>query len=285
MPARSLSSSVFAWPDASVVHEALRRWARQVASTRPEVRRIGFFGSYARGDWSVGSDLDVVIVVDAAEKPFERRAVDWDVTDLPVPADVIVYTTEEWRSLDPSSRFARTVREETVWVYEAGGAEINRDLLAAAGQYADLLDAALGNDLVSVVLFGSVARGEASAHSDVDLLVVCEDLPAGRFARLRRLEDVDGRFEPALERLRARGIDTRICPVMKTRPEAERIVPLYLDLVEDARLLRDRGGFFAGVLERLRASLARLGAERRMLGRTRYWVLKAGFAPGEVVEL
>src|SRR3546814_7602136 len=53
-----------------------------------------------------------------------------------------------------------------------------------------------------------------------------------------------------LLRLRAHGIRTRLARIVKTRDEAARIVPLYLDLVEDAQLLYDRDGFFAGVLVR-----------------------------------
>ncbi|MGH7392941.1 MAG: nucleotidyltransferase domain-containing protein [Candidatus Rokuibacteriota bacterium] len=165
------------------------------------------------------------------------------------------------------------------------GSAVNETLAAAAARYAELLRATLGDSLVSVALFGSVARGEAHADSDLDLLVVCETLPAGRFARLRVLEPAERAFQHDLDRLDGQGVRTRLSLVVKTRDEAQRVVPLYLDLVEDARLLHDRGGFFAGVLERLRASLARHGAERRRLGRVRYWVLKRDFRPGEVVEL
>jgi len=83
----------------------------------------------------------------------------------------------------------------------------------------------------------------------------------------------------------ADGIDTRVVPVVKTRQEAARVVPLYLDMVEDACLLVDRGGFFAAVLARLGARLAALGAERRRRGRVRYWILKRDFQPGESIEL
>ncbi|WP_211204587.1 nucleotidyltransferase domain-containing protein [Ammonifex degensii] len=85
---------------------------------RPEVVCIGYFGSYARGDWGVGSDLDLVIVVKESKFSFQRRGVEWDTTQLPVPADLLVYTEEEWKELLGSgSRFARVLREETVWVY------------------------------------------------------------------------------------------------------------------------------------------------------------------------
>ena len=39
------------------------------------------------------------------------------------------------------------------------------------------------------------------------------------------------------------------------------------------------------MLARLRPRLAALGAERHRLGRSRYWVLKPDFRPGESIEL
>lgn len=119
MPVRSLNSSVLVWPTRAEVDRAVRRWADDVATTRTEVRRIGYFGSYARGDWGVGSDLDVVIVVSDVGEPRDRRALSWDATALPVPADLVIYTDEEWRLLQASeSRFARMLRTEPVWVIE-----------------------------------------------------------------------------------------------------------------------------------------------------------------------
>lgn len=163
-------------------------------------------------------------------------------------------------------------------------AETNQALQAVAARYVDLLRGALGENLVSAVLFGSVARGEAGPDSDIDLLIVGEEFPPGRFARLRLLEEVDAKFEPELDRLRSQGLSPRLARLLKTRAEAARFVPLYLDLTEDARLFYDRDGFFQSVLTRLRASLKRLGAERRVRGQTRYWVLKRDFRPGEVID-
>ena len=164
-------------------------------------------------------------------------------------------------------------------------AEINQALQAVAARYVELLRGALGENLISAVLFGSVARGEAGPDSDIDLLIVGEEFPLGRFARLRLLEEVDAKFEPELARLRSQGLHPRLARLLKTRAEATRLVPLYLDLTEDARLLHDRDGFFQSVLTRLGASLKRLGAERKVRGQTRYWVLKPDFKPGEVIEL
>jgi len=117
MPVRSLTSSVLKWPDAKTVIAAVKRWAAQVARDRPDVLKIGYFGSFARGDWGVGSDLDLVIIVDKSGKPFELRATEWDTLELPVHTDVLVYTREEWQSLSQQRLFFQRLEGEAVWVY------------------------------------------------------------------------------------------------------------------------------------------------------------------------
>jgi predicted nucleotidyltransferase len=117
MPVRSLSSSVLKWPDAHSVDEVVRLWTQRALNRRDDVLRIGYFGSYARGDWGVGSDLDVTIILENSQQPFEKRSMAWDTLELPVPTDVLVYTQEEWQSLSPQRRFHQTLRRETVWVY------------------------------------------------------------------------------------------------------------------------------------------------------------------------
>jgi hypothetical protein len=99
------------------VVEGLERWAAVEAPHHPELLRLGYFGSYARGDWGVGSDLDLVAVVaEASEEPL-RRAVSWDLSPLPVPAELLVLTAGEWRELQArGTRFARTLAAETVWL-------------------------------------------------------------------------------------------------------------------------------------------------------------------------
>ncbi len=99
MPVRSLSSAVLKWPDVAAARAAAERWARHAAAADVGVVAAGYFGSVARGGFGVGSDLDLVLVVGASPDPFERRAARWDATGLPVPADLLVYTRDEWRGL------------------------------------------------------------------------------------------------------------------------------------------------------------------------------------------
>ena len=121
MPVRSLTSPVLAWPDRDSVDRSFRSWTKQAGNDRSDLLLAGYIGSYARGDWGVGSDLDVVLVIEASDLPFEKRGLEWDVSDLPVPTDLLVYTRSEWEALPRETRFARTLRDETVWVFAAPG--------------------------------------------------------------------------------------------------------------------------------------------------------------------
>ena len=117
MPVRSLTTSVLRWPDRSEVELGVRAWADQEIPRHRDLVRLGYFGSYARGDAGVGSDLDLVAVVESSPEPFERRALGWDLSSLPVPADLLVYTREEWERLkQQGSRFASTLQRETRWL-------------------------------------------------------------------------------------------------------------------------------------------------------------------------
>ena len=117
MPVRSLSSSVLKWPDKIRVAGAVADWAREQRHLHPELVRLGYFGSYARGDWGVGSDLDLIAIVTNSKASFEERSLGWNLEQLPVPADMLVYTQEEWHRLQQvGERFAATIQREATWL-------------------------------------------------------------------------------------------------------------------------------------------------------------------------
>jgi len=117
MPVRSLRSSVLKWPDRRAVEQALAAWSAREQPRHPGLVRLGWFGSYARGEEGVGSDLDLVAVVESSAEPFERRALAWDLSPLPVPAEILVYTRDEWQRLErENGRFARTLRRDARWL-------------------------------------------------------------------------------------------------------------------------------------------------------------------------
>jgi len=141
--------------------------------------------------------------------------------------------------------------------------------------------AGLGPHLVSLVLFGSVARGEAQQTSDIDVIVVAEAFPRSLVERRRPLLAL---WEEART---SRGLPYVEWNLVTKTPEEARVrSPLYLDVVEDGIVIFDRHGFFQAVLQGMRERMRALGSRRIHLpGGTWYWDLKPDFRFGEVVEL
>lgn len=91
MPVRSLNSPVLKWPSREAVVAAASAWAVELRARDPGVLKVAMFGSYARGDAGVGSDLDLAVVVrDGAGGRL------FDASRLPVPADVVVFEEASW---------------------------------------------------------------------------------------------------------------------------------------------------------------------------------------------
>jgi predicted nucleotidyltransferase len=139
-----------------------------------------------------------------------------------------------------------------------------------------------GARLVAVAVFGSVGRGTPRDGSDVDVLIVVRDLPRGRLARIDEFLPLERRLAPTLREAQVGAIPVCLSPVLKTPAEVEQGSPLFLDLVEDARILYDADGFLVAYLDGLRGRLRALGSRRIWRGDTWYWDLKPDLKPGEV---
>ena len=110
---------------------------------------------------------------------------------------------------------------------------------------ADLLDACrrhYGGRLVAVVVYGSVGRGTPRFDSDIDVLIVANGLPAGRFPRVDDFRAVEQALARRLKAARDAGLHPELSPIFKTPEELVRGTPLLLDMTEDARILQDTDG-------------------------------------------
>jgi len=141
------------------------------------------------------------------------------------------------------------------------------------------------DDLISVVVYGSVARGDNRNDSDVDLLIIMKNLPKDSMLKRIRLFETKVEDKLNLDEYWKMGYYISLSPVLKTPEEAEKFSPLYLDMVYDAVILYDRNYFFTSILQKLRDRLKELGAERVRMGKKWYWVLKKDSRFGETVEL
>ena len=154
-------------------------------------------------------------------------------------------------------------------------------------EFVALAQEALAGNIVSIVLYGSVARGDAGAESDVDLLLVLEQASPVYCERLQVLHPILRRLRqrPCWQELVARRLTPELNVLIFSRAEAERNRHLYLDMIEDALLLVDRGGFLQQRLQMLRRRLSELGAAKVRRNGTWYWDLKPDLKLGETVAL
>lgn len=109
--------TVFKAVDRDQVFCEVRDWAAVQKQSHPEILSIGVFGSYARGDFSPGSDVDLLIIVRDSDEPrWYMRAIGFDTSSLSPPVDVFVYTEAEKGRMVKDNRWLRRVLSEIVWM-------------------------------------------------------------------------------------------------------------------------------------------------------------------------
>ncbi|MEM4724701.1 MAG: nucleotidyltransferase domain-containing protein [Candidatus Hadarchaeum sp.] len=125
----------------------------------------------------------------------------------------------------------------------------------------EALQQGLGDNLVAVVLFGSRARGEATAGSDWDLFVLARDLPPGplqRHIQLITLLPVQWRGQAAI--------------LARTLTEFEsHLSSLMLDIALDGIILYDPEGYAAHRLAVLKRLITNRGLHRERIGHDFVW--------------
>ncbi len=141
-----------------------------------------------------------------------------------------------------------------------------------------------GADLVSLVLFGSVARGAAKPESDIDLLIILENAPDSYYRRLEPVVDIELKLRK--EAFETTGAAPMFSSIILSREEAMENRNIFLDMLDASIILYDKDDFFKNRLRELKKRLLQLGSKKVVLeDKTWYWNLKPGSAPGEVIEL
>src|SRR4029450_4724150 len=139
--------------------------------------------------------------------------------------------------------------------------------------------------LVSVVVFGSVGRGAPRPDSDIDILIVARPLPQGRMARVREFAAIDEAMSGKMSRLAREGIFPSLAPIFKTPDEVGRGSLLFLDMIEDGRVLFDPSGFWNEYMKEFQRRLHRVGAGKVGQGARWYGDLEPDYRPGDVFEI
>ena len=101
-PKPSSNSVVVKSVDYAAVRREMDGYARRLLATRPDVEEIIVFGSFEKGNYAPGSDLDVFIILTRSDRPVRERIPELLPGPFPVPTDIFPYTREEMTSLTPS---------------------------------------------------------------------------------------------------------------------------------------------------------------------------------------
>jgi len=82
--------------DREKIYEQLRQFAR-LLKTKHKVKKVYLYGSFARGDFNEGSDIDLIIVGEFDGKMPQRINKILDLTSLPV--EPLVYSEAEFEQM------------------------------------------------------------------------------------------------------------------------------------------------------------------------------------------
>jgi len=141
--------------------------------------------------------------------------------------------------------------------------------------------------LVSICIFGSLARGEPEPSSDIDVMVVAENLPHDAGERTRSTNYIHEALKKteASATLRNLGRSTLISDIFLNPQEVERHPPILIDMVEDAVILYDRMDFLRKILRKLGEKLKEMGARKVITKGGHFWILKPDAKPWEAIEI
>ncbi len=126
--------------------------------------------------------------------------------------------------------------------------------------------------LASHALFGSLARNTAIPESDLDLLVILDDLPEGMGARLRMLSAIQEIPEIRNE-LRYLN-DHQFFPRLSFhpfKPQELEITPFFVDTSFDLKIFYDRGTL-AAFIRKIQDLVHAQNIERKKMGKEGYYL-------------
>ena len=133
-------------------------------------------------------------------------------------------------------------------------------------------------------LFGSAARGDAGANSDLDVVVYADGLRGNRVEMVRLLYS-SLEIERERQFLYANGVVTDVSFIPFRTEDLGRFYPLMLDVVNEGIILFDEGGLLERARERMKRLEHVLGMSRVRAGDVWLWTVPPETRIGEPLEV
>ncbi len=110
--------STFDAADPAALRAAVSEWANRTAGSDPRLQRVGYLNSFQMAGSEEETHLDVVLIMEETDVPPAERVTIWDLSEVPVPTQPLVYTVSEWEAMvGEGGWMARKLDTEAVWVF------------------------------------------------------------------------------------------------------------------------------------------------------------------------
>ena len=88
--------------DVAEVRRAVDQYAAALFARVPEAEEVVVFGSFERGNWAPGSDVDLLIVLSSCALPVHERVAAFLPGRFPTGLDLFPFTRDELAARAPS---------------------------------------------------------------------------------------------------------------------------------------------------------------------------------------
>ena len=132
------------------------------------------------------------------------------------------------------------------------GLIVMRDISKILDEFLQKCKEKFGDNLISIILFGSYARETATKYSDIDLLVIAKNLPKRRIDRHKVLRDI------VLEFIYKYGINISPILIEPRDLSPKDINPLICGILTGYKIIYDKNNFWKNYLERIKPVIKRI---------------------------
>ena len=134
------------------------------------------------------------------------------------------------------------------------------------------------DNLISFIVFGSCGRDTPTNESDIDILIILNEINFNRMKRMKIFyENVEKKIENEIKNYEKYNINTYISPIIRSKEEVKYGSPLYIEMILGVKIIYDKDNFFKNYLKRLENKLNKLKSSKKK------WLLR--FIKKELIKM
>lgn len=140
-------------------------------------------------------------------------------------------------------------------------------------------------NLMSLAIFGSMARKENRPNSDCDLLIILNNnYKKSNLEKIKEFVQLEFSLDTDEERCFKSGVRMEISSLILTQEQASHFNPLYLDMAEHVIIIMDQNNFLANHLLWVQSKMKQWGSKKVKRANGWYWDIKPNLQWGEIIN-